>query len=410
MSKEPAVTITEPAAVAALKRLYRVNGPGKLRWDFSEPGRVTAGDQTLTADDNGCLTGLTLFDVDLKNVLKLADLADSPLARLASLTTLKLDLERPADLRPLLAGLPVLAELGLQSETVKDWSFLSELPSSIKLELFSSNQDCDLTSLAGLAGLKKLTMRGSQISDLSPLAGLTALTKLALWHNQISDLSPLAGLTALKDLQLGGNQISDLSPLAILTDLTELNLWFNQISDLSPLAGLTVLTELGLWHNQLSDLTPLAGLTALQELHLGGNQISDLSPLAGLTALKDLQLSLKPDSDVSFISGLTSLIKLDLDGSQLGDLTPLSGLLALTALKIEADFFDLSVLSGLASLTKLGLKLSLVIQKETLAFLAGLPGLAELYATCDREVNLISLVDDYRRKPKRARRPAKSRS
>ena len=90
MSKERGVTITEPTAVAALKRLYRTKGPGMLRpgklcWDFSDPGQVTAYDQTLTADDNGCLTGLTLFGTGLKGVLELADLADSPLARLSSL-------------------------------------------------------------------------------------------------------------------------------------------------------------------------------------------------------------------------------------------------------------------------------------------------------------------------------------
>ena len=53
------VTITEPAAVAALKEIYENNGPGNLDWDFSRPGQVTARDGRLEARD-GALTGLNL--------------------------------------------------------------------------------------------------------------------------------------------------------------------------------------------------------------------------------------------------------------------------------------------------------------------------------------------------------------
>ena len=54
-----------------------------------------------------------------------------------------------------------------------------------------------------------LNLQCNQISDLSPLAGLTILTKLTLGISQISDLSPLKGLTNLTSLsasftKLGG--------------------------------------------------------------------------------------------------------------------------------------------------------------------------------------------------------------
>ena len=69
MKNQP-VTITEPAAAAALKGIYETNGPGNLRWDFSTPGQVTARDGRLEARD-GALTGLNLNRAGLKGILKL---------------------------------------------------------------------------------------------------------------------------------------------------------------------------------------------------------------------------------------------------------------------------------------------------------------------------------------------------
>ena len=70
MNKFP-VVITEPAAVAALAQIYYKNGPGKLDWDFSTPGQVTAKDSRLEARD-GALIGLNLVRAELKGYLELA--------------------------------------------------------------------------------------------------------------------------------------------------------------------------------------------------------------------------------------------------------------------------------------------------------------------------------------------------
>ena len=53
----------------------------------------------------------------------------------------------------------------------------------------------------------------NEIPDISPLAGLTGLTRLSLEDNDISDISPLAGLTNLKWLAVQNNKIVDFSPL-----------------------------------------------------------------------------------------------------------------------------------------------------------------------------------------------------
>ena len=121
--------------------------------------------------------------------------------------------------------------------------------------------------------------------------------QLDLYKHKISDLSPLAGLTELEKLSLVHNQITDISPLKGLTNLEKLGLWDNQITDVSPLAGLTNLEVLGLHRNKISDLSPLKGLTNLKALWLHGNQISDISPLKGLTKLEGMDLKANPISE-----------------------------------------------------------------------------------------------------------------
>ena len=131
---------------------------------------------------------------------------------------------------------------------------------------------------ADLEKVKRFSLAGGfygssryNITDLTPLAGLTKLEKLSLPQNQITDLTPLAGMTELKTLYLVQNQITDLTPLAGLTKLEMLYLHTNPITDLTPLAGLTKLEGLGLQWNQVTDLTPLAGLTGLKRLFLRNN-------------------------------------------------------------------------------------------------------------------------------------------
>jgi hypothetical protein len=171
-----------------------------------------------------------------------------------------------------------------------------------------------------------LDLARSGVADLSPLAGLTALQKLSLWYTQVEDLSPLAGLTGLTNLDLSGTQVEDLSPLAGLTALMRLDLGGTQVEDLSPLAGLTSLRVLDLQCPRVEDLSPLAGLTALRNLHLWDTRVEDLSPLAGLTALQELSLEGTEVEDLSPLAGLTALESLDLEDTRVKDLSPLKGL------------------------------------------------------------------------------------
>ena len=159
---KPEITITEPAAVAALRGFYLNNGPGLLGWDFSIPGRVRARDGRLEAE-NGALTCLNLCLGGLRGVLKIHNVE--------SLTTLKAN--RNSFRKVALKNLPALGYIDLENNLISDLSFV------------------------GLSGLAKLNLWHNVITILSPLIGVAALTKLWLGFNKIRDLSPLAGLTGL---------------------------------------------------------------------------------------------------------------------------------------------------------------------------------------------------------------------
>jgi internalin A len=181
--KDKPVVVTEPAAVAALKRLYEALATGSLEWDFSIAGRVKAKDGSLTAT-GGVLTGLDLG---------------------------------------LLVSVEILFGAG-------------ELPYCMI---------SDVSPLTKLTKLTRLDLASNKISDVSPLAKLTKLTDLQLGLNKISDVSPLAKLTKLTWLDLQGTKVNDLSPLAEpgLGELREIFLKNCPVTDFSPLSRLPKLEK-----------------------------------------------------------------------------------------------------------------------------------------------------------------------
>ena len=181
----------------------------------------------------------------------------------------------------------------------------------------------DVSGLAGLTGLIKLSLSANNIADIRPLAGLTNLTHLDLSANRITDLSPLAGLTNLTHLNLAGTRIADLRPLAELSNLMVVDLSRNEITDLSPLAGLANLEVLDLSNNYITALPSLAGMKSLRILFLPDNKISDIDGLAPVATLIILDLQLNRIVDITPLKGLTRIQKLFLSHNRIVDLAPL---------------------------------------------------------------------------------------
>jgi len=126
------VVITEPAAVAALKKIYCENGPGNLDWDFSTPGQVTARDGRLVARD-GALIGLNLNRAGLKGVLKLRGLETLILLKIHGLDLAGVDLEELPGLRELVLWGNQRHDLASRAGLKELKTCLVEVPSSARV-------------------------------------------------------------------------------------------------------------------------------------------------------------------------------------------------------------------------------------------------------------------------------------
>ena len=90
-------------------------------------------------------------------------------------------------------------------------------------------------------------------SDLSPLAELTSLQRLTLFNAQIDDITALSNLIEIGSLDpqpriQGGEaraRITDISALAGMTKLRSLGLAYHAVSDLSVLANGSVSSPIG---------------------------------------------------------------------------------------------------------------------------------------------------------------------
>ncbi len=185
----------------------------------------------------------------------------------------------------------------------------------------------DLSPLAGLTNLKRLSVSGKSITDLSPFVGLINIEELVLFSTTVSDLSPLADLRKMKRLYFNHAPVSDLSPLAGLTNLEKLEIFYAESPSLAPLKGLVELKKLSVGRSGISDISPLAGLVNLEELELfDNNQIADVSPLASLRNLRRLNLHRNKISDVSPLASLHDLVWIDIAFNNISDISPLEGL------------------------------------------------------------------------------------
>ena len=180
------------------------------------------------------LTNLTQLDF----TGSISDL--SPLANLTNLTYLFLGAHSISDLSPL-AGLTNLRELTLFDPARLDSSTLPSLANLQVLKIWGftlstiddpTNQSgfrgvLDLTFLAGFPNLTELTIAPSgilfyQFSNISPVAGLSRLKKISLVNCQISDISPLVENTGLVHGSIVDVRHNPLSYVSLHTHIPEL--------------------------------------------------------------------------------------------------------------------------------------------------------------------------------------------
>lgn len=234
----------------------------------------------------------------------------------------------PEARQPLLEKLIISAFKGDLDERLKSSGVdLSEIYTDPNVETWQREfVISNITTVAGLKGLKLLHIGNTRISDLSPISDLTSLNLLNLSGSWVSDLSPIANLENLAELYCHSTKVSDISPLANLSNLVQLSLGETQVRELTHIEGLEKLEMLQCAATEVSDLAPLSGLTKLTELYLFKTRVSDLTPIAGLTELTDLYFSHTQVSCLEPLSDLSKLQVLDCSGTRIDNLAPLANL------------------------------------------------------------------------------------
>jgi Leucine-rich repeat (LRR) protein len=155
-------------------------------------------------------------------------------------------------------------------------------------------------STTGEDEVKKVSLEEKVRLDLRPIAGLIGLRRLSVENQGIENLKFLRNLTELEELRLPDNMISSIEPLSALRNLTVLDLRKNSIDDITPLAGLSNLEALDIGFNDITTVDSLDRLNKLSMLDLSANKITQLSSLGGLVSLRNLNLD---DNPITLISG-----------------------------------------------------------------------------------------------------------
>ncbi len=159
-----------------------------------------------------------------------------------------------------------------------------------KIEVFEAREK-DISDIKGIQYMKNakyLYMEGNNIYDISLLANLHKLERISLSENKIADINPLSQLANLRVIYLHTNLIKDITPLKLLTNLEELYIGGNSIKNIQPLASLSRLEKLYVGDNQITDMRPLSSLKKLKELDVYANSTLDITPLKDLENLKEV--------------------------------------------------------------------------------------------------------------------------
>ncbi len=153
----------------------------------------------------------------------------------------------------------------------------------------SNNDIADLRGLEHCTAISDLVLWHNRVVDLTPIARLTNLTRLSAGKNAIASVRPLQGLGHLRELLLVYNQVTDITPLTALP-LERMSLSANPVADFSPLAEIPTLTTFYMAHSELTTIPFAPYIASVRELWLEDNALTDLTPLASLPALDAVYL------------------------------------------------------------------------------------------------------------------------
>lgn len=322
-----------------------------------------------------------------------------------------------------------LRTLWMHADTIKDASFLKNLPNLSDLAI-SGSEIKDVSEIANLKNLEFLEVTNTSVSHFPDFTNLQKLIAVNLNDNLIHDLAFLEKIYSVEELNLRNNNITDLTSLSSLNKLENLYLDGNEISNIAALEALPNLKEVTFLGNPLDNSSKVSfsknsasgkliyirwpqfepnqtllsdqrysewvnnplkygGLSTLQEIKnaedyniqelvLNDWQVSDLSPLRMLNNLTYLDLRNCAVSDLGPISNMNNLKTLVLSNNNLSDIWPIKELTNLQVLDLSNNnIAELSSLTSLGDLSVLKLANN-NLEDEDLVYLGELSNLKSL--------------------------------
>lgn len=204
--------------------------------------------------------------------------------------------------------MPYLQELTIDSGVPGQLNYVEDMPDLKFLNIINTIVSADeLSIIAGLDNLERLTLNGCSLSSLSPLAPLKDLLYLDVGNNTIRNLEPIASMTKLEALNLQRNAVNDLSAISGNRSLLILDVSYNSLSDISVIFSLQNLQWLNAQYNTISSLAGISKLRKLAYLDVSNNSISDVTPLAECVQLESLNVA---SNNISNIKSLSTLVNM----------------------------------------------------------------------------------------------------
>ncbi len=388
------VTVTAPTG----KLYVTADGvyPSTETSAYQHPITLGNGETTIYAlavDDNGLVSKLGIFGYTVGGVVEVVTFTD-PAFEAAIREILGVDeddviytdhlweitdFEMPDDTEDYtdLKYLTNLKSLTLDYAAEDQLNYLSYLTKLESLSITDSTPtESELSTIAALPSLRRLSLIGCNLSTISPLAKATQLEYLDLTDNAIRNIAPLSSMTGLQELYLSTNALTNLAELSGLTSLQVLDVSYNSLTDIGPIAALSNLNRLYINNNSLGNIAATGGMANLRILNAADNAITDINPLSGCTQLSELNISNNLVEDISALSQMQLLENLNfaynavtklpdfhedyalvtIDGShnQLASLASLAGMEALNVVLMDynEDIKDANILKSCHNLVR----------------------------------------------------------
>ena len=321
----------------------------------------------VSVGENGLVSPVSIFNYTVGGVIEPVTLADPVMEYLvreklmfgvdtviytSDLWTIE-ELEVPAEVNDLsdLALMTHLRKLTIAEREIPSLNFLSGMSLLEELHITGCRIGEGMNVIGTLPSLKKLTLSDCGLSTIAELSNALMLLELDLSNNAIGDITPLSGMTALEKLDLSENAVSDLSALAGVVMLKQVDVSHNALSSIAPLTSCAGMTELDVSYNSITEIGAVKNMLLLKAFRADHNSISAISALSVCSELEVLSISNNAVTDLSAVAGLVKITDLDFSHNAVAAMPKLPKDCALVNVNGEHNVLtDVTPLGGMENL------------------------------------------------------------